>query len=117
MATAITLIASASRTGSGSGTPVDLGDQRQAELLASVTVSPVSAPLILTIETSHDQAEWVPALAFDGRRMRGFSVGSTPAPSSERLVFAGLRRYLRASYEVRANMGHGVTFSVIGETT
>lgn len=76
-------------TGNANGDSLELGDRGVARL--SLTVSAIGAGTTLTvyIETSADDTNW--------RAVSNYS-GVNSAPSSSRLSFSGLDRFIRARY-------------------
>lgn len=102
----VTLAASAARTATGNGDAVELGDRGTAALTLDVTAVGGTTPsATVTIETSKDGSTgWTAVAAFS----------AATAVSAQRKVFAGLDRYVRASWAISGTTP-SLTFSVAGE--
>ena len=103
--TDITLLASAVRTTSGTGTSVDLGTKTGLQLDLAVSAASGTTPsLQVVLETSKDNTTW--------RSLGVFPQATTAGPTSK--VFAGADRYLRAVWTI-GGTAPSFTFSVTGQ--
>jgi hypothetical protein len=101
-----TLVASAARTTTGSGSAFEMEDNGTLRLLLNVSAASGTTPTLdVTIETSLDGSTgWTSVGTFT----------QNTAVSSQRKVFTGLDRYARATWVIGGTTP-SFTFSVIGE--
>lgn len=102
--TAQTLLSSAARTGSGTGSAVDLGVDTTVELLLEVTA--LDGTLTVLVETSRDGANgWAEVIPHDGDGNNAkFSVVS--ATGAQWITFPGCSRYVRVSWSTTGAGNH-----------
>ena len=101
----VTLAPSGARTASGQGSTVPTGDLDPARLTLDVTAASGTTPsLTVNVQHSSDGATWVTHSSFAAKTATG----------TERKVFAGLDRYVRASWTITGTTP-SFTFSVTGE--
>lgn len=92
------------------GPELELGDRATVRLALTVTAKAGTAPTLdVTIETSHDGANWYEAGAFDQ-----LSDPSVTTPLVVRGIFA-IDRFVRAKWEVGGSDNPSLTFSLDGE--
>lgn len=92
------VLASAARTGAGTGTPVDIGDRSYVELVLDVTA--ISGTLSVEIETSATLSGWKLA----------YRVPPVTDNGDVELVIADAKRYIRAKWIANTSS----TFSLTG---
>ena len=98
------LAPSASRTASGNGSKLELGDKRVARLKLDVTSAAGTSPTLdVDIECSHDGVNWYTSGSF----------AQATAVSNERQLFM-LDRFVRAKWTL-GGTSPDFTFSVEGE--
>lgn len=102
----VTLHASATRTATGNGTAVALGDKAALRLLLDVTAASGTTPSVtVTVETSFDgSTNWLSLGSFAAKT----------AVASERKTFGGCDRYVRVTWTISGTTP-SFTFSVTGE--
>lgn len=105
-ATAVTLLSSAARTASGSGSSVDVSGKAGLDVYLEVTaVAGTSPTLSVQVETSRDGSAW---------SALGPAVAVT-AVGTVRIVRAGAQRYVRVSYTVSGS-SPSFTFAIGGDS-
>jgi hypothetical protein len=98
----VVLAPSATRTAGGNGASLDARERGILRLLLDVTaISGVGATTTVTIEHSSDGSAW--------RSHSSFAAAA--AVGTERKTFAGVDRFVRASWSLSGS----ITFSVTGE--
>jgi hypothetical protein len=97
------LAASAARTTAGSGPAVNSEQYTIARLTLNVTAVAAGTTATVTVETSGDGTTWTSVGTFAGATAAG----------TQRKVFAGLDRLVRASWTL-AGTAPSATFSVSG---
>ena len=103
--TAVELAPSAARTTSGNGTSLPTEDIQTLRLTLSVTAASGTTPsLTVTIQTSDDGSTWATVASFAAKTTTG----------SERKVFSGIDRFVRASWAITGTTP-SLTFAVTGE--
>ena len=101
----LTLAASAARTATGNGATVHVGEADTARLTLDVTAAAGTTPsLTVAVQHSHDGSTWATHSSFAAKTTAG----------TERKVFGGLDRYVRATWTITGTTP-SFTFSVVGE--
>lgn len=101
----VSLASSAARTATGTGSPVFTGEADTARLTLSVTAASGTTPsATVAVQTSVDASTWATVGSFTA------ATGVT----SERKVFSGLDRYVRASWTITGTTP-SLTFALSGE--
>lgn len=101
----VSILASAARTASGSGSAIEVGDRGTLRLDLAVTAAAGTTPTLdVTVETSSNATTW--------RSLGTFS--QKTAVSSERKSFPGCDRFARVTFSI-AGTTPSFTCSVVGE--
>jgi hypothetical protein len=101
---AVVLAPSAARAANGQAAGIGSAEYEIARLTLDVTAASGTPTLTVFIETSHDGSTWAAVASF----------GAKTGVSTERKVFAGLDRLVRARWTITGSTP-SITFRVAGE--
>jgi hypothetical protein len=109
---AVTLLSSASRSASGQGSAVDVGEKRTADLWLDCTAVGVGSTLTVTVQTSRNGTTgWSTLAPSDGAGgVASFTARTTAG--AQRVIFPDCERYVRAAWSIAG--GGSATFGVDG---
>lgn len=114
--TAVSLLTSAARTGSGQGTAVDLGASRSLDLVLDLTaISGTTPSLSVTVQTSiNGTSGWRTVAPADGAGgTTVFTAASTVG--AQAVTFPDCDQYVRATWALTGTSSPSATFSVDGQ--